>query len=145
VPDKSKDALFSDAQLWYLNNFPNPRGIQVEDKDAGRIVAKSFVPFTLKATFGLKIPYNNNFTIQIDCKDNKYRCRIYDMTLSDPTGGKDQTIFTPESLLNQLAGKESNFGGLSKNQSRETLQNMHASILNMIASLDKKMSATDDF
>jgi hypothetical protein len=145
VPDKSKDALFNDAQLWYLDNFKNTRGPQIEDKDFGRIVAKSSIPFTLKATFGVKVLYNNNFTIQIDCKDNKYRCRIYDMTMSDASGGKDQAIFTPESLINQITGKESNFGGLSKNQSKETLQNLNASILDLIASLDKRMAAADDF
>ena len=80
-------------------------------------------------------------TVQVDCKDNKYRYRIYSIITSLPGGGIDDTpLETPYWSL--VAGK----WVVNKNYTKSMLENVNSDIKALIEGLKVAMSAKkDDF
>ncbi|MCC8426943.1 hypothetical protein [Mucilaginibacter sp. UR6-11] len=93
--------------------------------------------------------YNDKITIQIDCKDGKYRYRIYDAVGTIPsaytslTGTIPSRDFTPEALIDKLLGNKNN-SPFTKGQSRKTLESLNIETLSTISSLNKAMAAKTD-
>ena len=84
-------------------------------------------------------------SIQIDCKDGKFRSRISAITLSPRDTGTAMNFTTsPEELLSDLTGNRRT-SGLTKAQMRQLLQNLNTAINITMASLNKALMARDDF
>jgi len=96
VPGKSKDFIFNAANNWMLNLPYKIKGrIENKDKDQGQILGK--IGFKLSTRGNLLTPGAYSFyscTVQIDCKDNKYRIRLFNMYY----GGADFDDKTASSL-----------------------------------------------
>lgn len=78
----TKAELYVKAQSWLAARFKSSKTvIQMEDKDAGRIIGKANYPTEVKAAFGNVIGSDYvSFTITIDVKDGRYRCVLSDFT-----------------------------------------------------------------
>ena len=115
--------------------------IQHEDKEDGKIVGKGILPVPFKGALGSNVVYNDKLSIQVDCKDNKYRLRVYEQTLSSPGG---EVVTSPESLIGKLLGKEKS--AFNEKQARRMLESMDATMTTTIFAFNKAMMAkTDDF
>lgn len=145
APNKSKADLYKNAKQWFVDYFKSSKDvIQNEDKEDGKIVGKGILPIPFKGAMGMNVVYDDKLTIQVDCKDNKYRLRIYEQTLSSQGGGSSQVITTPESLIGKLLGKEKS--PFNEKQARRMLESMNATITTSIFAFNKAMIAkTDDF
>jgi len=81
IPGISKTKLFGASKKWMADSFKSASHvIQSEDEPTGQIVGKgnTIITYVKKgALFGAG--YNLEFTVQVDCKDDKYRIRIYDI------------------------------------------------------------------
>jgi len=143
VPERAKQELLNNAKQWFVDYFKDSKNvIQNEDKDQGRIVGKGIILIELNTY--------DKITIQIDCKDGKYRYRIYDMTGIIPAhydvwiGNVGESIFLPEALINKLTVDGE--AAFTKNKCRKLLQSIGNETKSTIESLKKAMSAKpDDF
>lgn len=95
-----KDALYKNAQTWITKSFGDYKSvIQFEDKSEGKLIIKAFSK--LEAFLSDRL----NYTITIDCKDNKYRCVISDIYQSPSQFPTDRF---PIERLNEMIDKEVN-------------------------------------
>lgn len=75
-----KDDLYKAAKKWVVDTYVSAKGaIQSEDKEGGQLLGKGRMPVTKKGALGIKELYNVDFYWQVDCKEGKYRYRIYDI------------------------------------------------------------------
>lgn len=71
----TKNQLFSNAKAWLAMNLTSyKKSVDMEDLTSGKIIAK----ILNKNTDGLGWD-SEEFTISIDCKDNKFRYKIFDI------------------------------------------------------------------
>jgi hypothetical protein len=84
VPAITQAVIYTASKKWIAESFQSGKSvIQTEDKEAGQIVGRAYT--TVHAPgggiyFGL---ITLQFNIQIDCKNEKYRIRFYDIKKSD--------------------------------------------------------------
>lgn len=84
VPGINQAVIYTASKKWIAESFQSGKSvIQTEDKESGQIVGRAYT--TVKAPgggiyFGL---ITLQFNIQIDCKNEKYRIRFYDIKKSD--------------------------------------------------------------
>ena len=142
IANKPKSELYANAQKWLVEKFSNIKDvIQTQDKEQGQIVGKVNLTTTIKGRMGTPWNFLNNMIVQIDCKDNKYRYRIYSIITSLPGGGIDETpLETPYFSL--LSGK----WVVNKTYTKSMLVNTNIDIKGLIESLKATMGAKkDDF
>jgi len=145
APGISKAELYSNSQLWFTQHYRGEKDIEIADTAMARVVGKGKEIVNFVGPLNLSMPFNDSFTIQIDCKDNKYRCRMYKMTLSSQEANKsDRTIITPEELTATLAGQTGG-SGLNKNQARRMMESLNTTVNNTMTSLYKTMTDKNDF
>lgn len=86
VPNAPKNMLYSNAGLWLAETRPYVADTQLElaDPALSRVVGRVTTSFngSYKVLWQTNYYSNTfNFTLQVDCKDNKYRIRIYNIQL----------------------------------------------------------------
>lgn len=79
--DLPKDDIYIRARSWVATTFKSSQHvIQMEDKDAGRIICKGNFPHPAKNVFGNTLCFEAiHFTLTIDVKDGRYRTVYNDM------------------------------------------------------------------
>lgn len=93
----SKDDLYIQARSWMAKNFKNANEvIQMDDKEAGRIIGKGVVMLSNASTFGWI-----NYTLEIQLKDGRYKYSISNVRHELPIGSK---IVTPGVLTSDKLG-----------------------------------------
>jgi hypothetical protein len=143
TPGKSKPELYNSAQTWFIEHYNGARNIEINDTIMGRFVGRGKEIVNFKGPLGVSMPFDDRLTIQIDCKDSVYRCRIFNMRLSYPkTTTTDEINTNPEEMVSILTGKG---GVLNKNQARRMLESLNTTINNTMQSLYKSMTEKDDF
>jgi len=90
----TRQELYLRARSFVAYNFKNSKNvIQMDDKEAGKIICKGSMTPLSKGTFGMTYKSNVDFTLTIDIKDGKYRAIISDLyhtglgTTKDAIGG----------------------------------------------------------
>ncbi len=79
VPGTSKDVLFKETKIWFVNTFKDSREvIKSEDKDAGEILGTGRTTIILNGT-GLLNKMELVFNIRVSLKQDKYRIQMYDI------------------------------------------------------------------
>jgi len=80
VMGASRDQLYHKAKLWLTNEFVSSKDvIQIDDKDSGQIIGKGNFDYEY-SVLGTSATWVCSFTIKIDCKDNKARIQIYNIS-----------------------------------------------------------------
>jgi Domain of unknown function (DUF4468) with TBP-like fold len=82
VPETSKSVLFDRSRAWIVNSFPcKEKNIISSSKDSGKIVSYGMTQFHFT------VGHNNMpvsgvcyYKIQVECKENKARIRLYNIT-----------------------------------------------------------------
>lgn len=74
----SNNLLQKSIKTWFVNTFKDSREvIQSEDSANGRVIGKGQIPINAPLQIIQILGSNCNFTIQVDIKSGKYRCRIF--------------------------------------------------------------------
>lgn len=142
VNGKSRVDLYKNAKQWFVNYFKSSKDvIQSEDKEEGQIIGKGLINLTVKAGFGMTVNYHDKLSIQVDCKDNKYRFRVYNMIIYPPNM---QEIYAHnlEDFQDKLLGTYKMPG--TKGQIRSIIESNSKEVKLMIASFDKAMLSKSD-
>jgi hypothetical protein len=152
---KTKDQLYKNVRKWFVDVFKSSKDvIQSEDKEGGQIIGKGWFNTTVgkNGAFSIATKYKVDVSIQIDCRDGKYRYRIYDIaTTMDGKTEKDAYakywVNVPADQWNETVTKDGN--GFTKGQKASMAKNIAAvdvDIVALIASLEKAVkSETDNF
>jgi hypothetical protein len=149
APNAPGSLLYSNAGLWFAetHSYGGTTKLQLEDPDLLRVAGR--------ANFSTVVPnkvlwqtnydtYTYNFTLRIDCKDNKYRIRIYN--IQDMTG----TIYTPvddmmQSLINSKSLTLATGGVIKKESFKKCFQALNTVIDNVMADINKNIMADNSF
>jgi len=85
VKGMKKSDIYAASKKWITDNFnSSKRVIQTEDYDAGQLIGDG----STTAKVSEKNRYNKiEFKLQINCKDEKYRIRFYQMNITAVTSG----------------------------------------------------------
>jgi hypothetical protein len=150
VPNAPKNLLYSNAGLWFAETHPYVQDTQLQlvDPVLSRVVGrvKSYtVVVTNKVlwdTYYGNITYN--FTLQVDCKDNKYRIRIYN--IQDVLGND----YTPvDNLMLALISSKSytlaNAAVLKTPDLKQRFQALNTIVNNVLADITKSMLVDNSF
>jgi len=145
TPGIPKAALLNNSHVWFIQCQKGDDDIQLLDTSLFKIVGKGSEPLSFKGPLNVTVPMVARTTIQIDCKDNKYRCRIYNITLDNAdTSAINRFETTPEQLVATLTGNGTG-SGLNKNQARRLLESLNATINNTMAAMYKTIGDKNDF
>ncbi len=87
------------------------------------------------------VNYHDKLSIQVDCKDNKYRFRVYNMVIYPPNM---QEIYAHpiEDFQNKLLGTYKMPG--AKGQVRSIIESNSKEVKSMMMSFNKSMLSTSD-
>jgi len=80
MPNLPKDQIFNNAVKFVAINAGDSKNVnRVNDKETGQIILKGNLPARIKK--GL-VDWSEtvNLTLQIDCKDNRYRYRLFNIS-----------------------------------------------------------------
>lgn len=104
----SKTVLYASSKKWLTDNFTSVKAvIQSEDIETGQIIGMGNLVVSEIAPTGMFMyVYRLQFKIQIDCRDEKYRLRFYDVedyNSSTNTGVPFEEVIT--SSLNKVSSK----------------------------------------
>ncbi|MDB4926441.1 DUF4468 domain-containing protein [Mucilaginibacter sp.] len=151
APNKPGPLLFSNAQLWFVKHYKTLNSIQIQDDVVGRVVGKGVELLTFKGMLGINGGYDVDMTIQIDCKDGRYRTRIFNIVIETEDINKVKTYTNAEHLMNDLLGIKTtvvaaNYNNpLNKNQSKRALQSLNVLVDNVMGSINQIMNDNDNF
>lgn len=138
----NKSDLYKNAKQWFVDTFESSSHvIQSEDKEEGVIVGKGIIPiYHGKGMYRQSV--STSMTIKIECKDGRYRYKIYDI-LVKPTFGD---VF-PSTIVDGLLGKELNeHSTFNKRASREVLESLNFETNMLVFSIQRAMGKkTDNF
>lgn len=141
----SQQLLFSNSQLWFVAHYKGPiNPIQLEDSLLCRIVAKGSEPMVFKSVLNMALDCNMNYTIQIDAKDGKYRCRIFNIVLQYLDADNKKQYLDVNDMAAALAGG-TNATGMNANQLKRAFVAINGTVNNTLALLNKTMTDNDDF
>ncbi|MES2375714.1 MAG: DUF4468 domain-containing protein [Bacteroidota bacterium] len=150
APNKSTAQLFSNAQLWFIKHYRNPN-IQIQDEATGRVVGSSVELLTFKGMLGIDGTFDTNMAIQIDCKNGRYRARIFNIVIKAEDANKVKSFINAEQLMYDLVGIKinaalvNNANPFNKNQSKRALQSLNILVDNVMSSINQTMNDSDNF
>ncbi|WP_179414711.1 DUF4468 domain-containing protein [Mucilaginibacter sp. E4BP6] len=149
VPNASKNMLYSNAALWLAETRPYVADTQLElaDPVLSRVVGRVTSSFTESYKVLWQTNYFShiyNFTVQIDCKDNRYRIRIYN--IQDVVG----TTYTPiDNLMYALINSKSytlgNGGVLKVSDLQDRFRTLNTIVQDVTTDISKSMVVDNSF
>ena len=142
--------LFNKAELWFVAHYRNLNTIQLKNDSTGRIIGVGSEIITINDPVLWEdntLTYNAHITLQIDCKDGKYRCNISSIVIKTPktSQGPGTAITTAEDLMNDLIGKNNNPVIFNKTQSKRLLKSLNNVVNGVMLSLNQSVNSADDF
>lgn len=80
IAGQTKNELYMKAREWFVNTYRNANSIlQLEDKESGKLMGKATYQYKFVNGINESV-ITLTFTINIDIKDGKYRCKFYDFS-----------------------------------------------------------------
>ena len=150
VPTAPKNLLYSNASLWFAETHPYVQDTQLQlvDPALSRVVGriKSYTVVVtdkvLWQTYYGNITYN--FTLQVDCKDNKYRIRIYNIQdiLDNTYTPIDNLMFA---LISSKSYTLANAAVLKVPDLKQRFRALNIIVNNVMADLTKNMLVDNSF
>jgi hypothetical protein len=84
VDSASQDALYVNAKQFFVENFKSANHvIQMDDKQSGIIIGKGWSTYLF-----WNAPITLRYTIKIQCKDDRYKYEIYDISFFDSAASR---------------------------------------------------------
>jgi hypothetical protein len=146
-----KDGLYRNAKLFFANAFKSAKDVlQYDDREEGKTVGKGNVQSIESQAAFLNYfteTWVVNFTLEIHCKDGKYKYRIYDISIdarmeSSPGDHVSHSTYTLDEAYD-ATGK-----GITKKMDRNLFMDAVKDIqglTNQIKDAMNKKSSKDDF
>ncbi|HMG82439.1 MAG TPA: DUF4468 domain-containing protein [Ferruginibacter sp.] len=142
----TKEVLYTNAELFFTDEFKSAINIiQYDNKEQGKIIGKGNL--LVQETSAFVATFNNNdfyvnFSLEIFCKDGKYKYRIYDITIDHTKfGGQDKRNTIDEIYSGTLNGSTKK---LDKKAIIGIADSIHKTISYLKLSMARKQSK-DDF
>lgn len=150
----SKDLLYRNAKLFFTNEFKSAKDVlQYDDRAEGKVIGKgNLQQEDFQMTFLVMFTQTRivNFTLEIFCKDGKYKYRLYDIQIkghSRASGGNTPDNVYSSDLSIQDAYTKT-YKGSTKKMDRRLFVRMIGEINSTIADIKTSMCKTksaDDF
>jgi hypothetical protein len=145
VPGSTKATSYAAAKKWIADSFTSSKAvIQTEDVATGQIIGKGDLLVTLpKETSvwgfqGLLL----SMSIQIDCKDEKFRVRVYDIRKRSPAVGMiaadESSIESFDGLMREQIKKKPN----RKERWTSLVKEINTKLFMLTQSLSKQAKST---
>ena len=159
IPDSNKDKLYSNALEWIALNFKDATSvIKLQDKDAGKIIAKGMTRLSYSYKWlgnDMVDEYNQFFTIDISLRNNRYKIVFTDFIAGIDATGSGYTYtpafeVTAERYL-EMTPETYNFQSMSRGEKqglvtrKQILQNTFYSSNNFSLSLKKGLGKSDNW
>jgi len=146
----SQNLLFSNAGLWMAETHPYVVNtlLTLQDPVLARVVgrANSYIGESYKVLWQTQYySYNFGFTIQIDCKDNKYRIRIYNIEDVIDASNKTPMDDMMQALINSKSLTLSTGGVMKKADLVKIFQGLNSVVASVMADINKNMLADNSF
>jgi hypothetical protein len=101
-----KTQLYKTAKNFFVDYYNDANSvIKYQDEIEGKIIGRGSFQLTATANMGVRVDWNVIYTLEIICKDNKYKYRIYDIQVEDSNYGADNTAYTTPSNLDEIKYK----------------------------------------
>jgi hypothetical protein len=85
VTNYKRDDIYASVKKWVVDSFKNiKKVIESEDKESGQFIG---VGSTEVKVSDKNVIYTMEFLIQVNCKDDRYRARFYDIKISEMRAG----------------------------------------------------------
>ncbi|MGN6181150.1 MAG: DUF4468 domain-containing protein [Mucilaginibacter sp.] len=149
APNTTQNLLYSNAELWLAETHPYIANTQLTLADpalsrvVGRLNSSAGGSYkVLWETQYYTITYN--FTLQVDCKDNKYRIRIYN--IQDVLGDTYTPIeYLMQSLINSKSYNFANGAVLKTQDLKQRFQALNVIVNNVMAEINKNITEDNSF
>lgn len=145
----TKDILYKNAKLYFANAFKSAQNvIQYDDQASGKVMGKGNIECAANKTVLLTpilLEWRVNFSLEISCKDGKYRYRYYNFNILQ---GNSRYADTP---IDQQWIDKTSKKGMFKDQYIKMVNQLNDQILVSISGLKEYMSgnknslASDNF
>jgi hypothetical protein len=149
APNTPKNLLYNNAGLWLAETHPysGKTELQLEDPVLSRVAGRvtSSASISNKALWQTNyFTCTYNFTLQIDCKDNKYRIRIYNIQYVWGTN------YTPvddlmQSLINSKSYTFADASVLKTPGLKQYFQALNIVIDNVMSDINKNITVDNSF
>ena len=147
VPNTSQNLLYSNARVWFAGTHPDGGNTHITLKDSvlSRLTGKA--SYTTDVLYKLlwqtqSFALKYNFTVQIDCKDNKYRIRIYNIECENGNTSAEEMLKALQKPKPLTLGD----GGMLKIKDlKQRLQIMSDIVSHLLADVNKKMTDNNNF
>ena len=150
VPNAPKNLLYSNAALWFAQTHPygGDTQLRLADPVLSRVVGrvKSSSGGTYKVLWQTQYyTFDFDFTLQVDCKDNKYRIRVYniqdviDSKVSAPVDGMMQAFSNGKSFLLPTGI------AMGADALKKLFQSLNIAVNNVLTDLTINMTADNSF
>lgn len=157
VPGVPQNILYGNARVWFAGTHPDGGRTQITLRDStlSRVAGKA--NYSIDASYKIlwsnqPVTFTYNFTVQIDCKNNKYRIRIYNIQYRqsvDEQSNDGKGNIPLEAMMQSLINSKSlNLGAgvrISKNDLKQRLEVLDGIINNLLTDVNKKMVDNNDF
>jgi Domain of unknown function (DUF4468) with TBP-like fold len=88
---KTKQEFYKNARQWFSENFKDSKSvIQVDDPNAGDIIGKGIFKITYYF-IGEPKEYDCEFILKVNCRDNKYRIQLYNISMSSENSSSSKS------------------------------------------------------
>lgn len=159
IPDSNKDRLYSNALEWIALNFKDATSvIKLQDKDAGKIIAKGMTKLSYSYKWlgnDLVSEYSQFFTIDISLKNNRYKIVFTDFIAGFDASGSGYTYspafeVTAEKYL-EMTPETYNFQSMNRGEKqglvtrKQILQNTYNSSNHFSLSIKKGLGKSDNW
>jgi hypothetical protein len=151
APGLSKNLLYSNARVFFIKQYQDKYGNKMQDSTLYRIVGRDNQCVTIdkKGFLNVSPTYDLDFILQVDCKDNKYRVRIYNIVLSDnitpATGGPAvHTLTSAEDMYAAYAAGKGTIN-YTKGNIKDFFTAVDMMVNNELLAVQNTMADKDDF
>jgi len=149
APNAPKNLLYSNAGLWFAETHPYGGITQLQLQDpvlsrvAGRVTASSRESYkVLWQTNYYSLTYN--FTVQVDCKNGKYRVRIYN--IQDVEAGYQTPVDDlMQSLIKSKSYSITNTYTLSKSELKRRFKTLNTVVDGVMADIANSILVDNSF
>ncbi len=149
APNASRNLLYSNAGLWLAETHPHlaDTQLQLEDPALSRVAGRvnSAAGGSYKVLWQTNYyTFTFNFTLQIDCKDNNYRIRIYNIQdVFDKNYAAIDDMM--QSLINSKSLTLVTGGVMKKDDFKKCFQALNIVIDNVMTDINKNIMVDNGF
>ncbi len=147
----TKEKLYRNAKVFFVDVFKSAKDvIQYDDRSEGKIIGKGL--FKIERVEKENLLYSANiywkvyFSVEIICKEGKYKYRVYDIKIDEDAVLSDNSVDNKEMFIDDiLQTKNKKQKKCYESMYNNAVVQFENTISNLKNYMDKKDIAKDDF